>query len=66
MIRFPWRYCGLLAWCSDKHLFRQIVYELYSGYKSGMAGKIEYTVELPLVGADTNEGFWVERRAPCA
>lgn len=43
MIRFPWRYCRLLDWCSDKHLFRQIVYELYSALKSGVAGKIKYT-----------------------
>lgn len=29
-----------------------------------MAGKIEHTVELASVPADTNEEFWVERGAP--
>lgn len=33
-------------------------------FKSGMAGKIEYTVDLPLVPGDTNEELWVVRRAP--
>jgi hypothetical protein len=66
MIRFPWRYCRLLARYPDKHWFRQIVYELYSGFKSGVARKIEYTVELRMVSADTNEGFWIESCPSCA